>query len=159
MVPDTAQPGAPESSKADVGVVQKRKVNLDGLGLRLIRPSAVHRNYIISTWVLSASDAVAKRGVRRSVCRAEEDGLCKAAIESGSVFVLVDEVDDSVIHGWIAGVKGLLQWAYLPPQLRGKGIFRSMAHVVCGKDLEYTRRPRSYKPPGYWTYNPYRIGE
>jgi len=155
--PDTG-PGADEGAE-DHALVGRKRVDLASLGLRLDRASDVHRNFILSTWVLSAADAMAKRGARRSLCRQREDLLAKAALSSGTVWVLVDEVDPEVIHGWICGRRGLLQWGYLPPPLRHRGIFRSMVRAVCGKDLSYTRRPRGYKVPGYWLYDPYLLTE
>lgn len=137
----------------------KGRVDLERLGLVIVPAGPVHRNYVISTWVMSASDAVAKRGAKRSVCRMEEDRLAKRALASECVFVLADAADNEVAYGWIAGERGLLQWGYLPPSIRGRGLFRTLVRRVCGKELQYTRKPRGYRVPGYWTYNPYRIGE
>ncbi len=111
-----------------------KRANLQDLGLRLIKATAVHRNFIMSTWVISASDAAARRGVRRSLAREREDD-------------------------WLVGKHGLLRWGYVPPELRHRGLFRAMVRQVCGKDVSYTRRPRGYKVPGWWVYDPYRITE
>lgn len=151
-VPDSAE-GVPDAP----GVV--KRTNLQDLGLRLVRATAVHRNYIMSTWVISAADAAARRGIRRSLARQREDDCAKLSYNDGLVYVLTDGVDDTVIHGWVAGKHGLLIWGYIPPELRHKGIFRAMVRQVCGREVSYTRRPRGYKVPGWWVYDPYRITE
>ena len=113
----------------------------------------------MSTWVISASDAAARRGVRRSLAREREDDCAKLAYNDGMVYVLVDDVDETVIHGWICGKAGLLHWAYVPPELRNKGIFVAMVRAICGRDVYHTRRPRGYRVPGWFVYDPYRITE
>ena len=158
MAEDREAEGGNEGGGADT-VVGKGRVDLEKLGLVLLPMEQVHRNFVISTWVLSAADAMSKRGPRRPLCKDEEDVLAKRAIEAGTVYVLADAHDTEVLHGWICGRRGLLQWGYLPPLLRKRGIFREMVRQVCGKDPQYTRRPKGYRVPGYWTFNPYRMSE
>jgi hypothetical protein len=146
-------------SAAEGGESAPRLVSqLDKVGF-LMPAGEVHRNYVLSTWILSTVDSATKRGVRRSVCRIEEEAAAKTALEQGLVKVLVDHADDTVIHGWICGKQGLLHWGYLPPELRKLGLFKSMVRRVCGKNVQYTRKSRSYRAPGYWVHNPYRVLE
>lgn len=158
MCPSDDRPDHPEGASAP-SEVGKRTVDFAALGLTLIPAEAVHHNYVVGTWTISASNAMTKRGVSRSLCRAAEDLLSKRAFAAGSVHVLVDEAETGIIYGWVAGSKGLLQWGYVAPRCRGRGFFRSMVKRVCGRDVEYTRKPRGYRVPGYWDFNPYRMGE
>lgn len=125
----------------------------------VIQAEEVHRNYIISTWLLSAGSEAERRGVPRDDARAHEEDLAKSALAAGWVFVMADREDPSIIYGWVAGDRGILHWAYVPPGMRGQRVFTSLVAEVCGERLQFTRKPRGFRAGPGWEFNPYRIAE
>lgn len=105
-------------------------------GLNIIRADKSHRGFIISTWVrscwqtLRASDKLAY-----STYIGNEPARAEAHYSSAHVL----STDGESIHGWVCGIPGVLHYVYVPLELRGSGVGRSLVLAICGERFEHAR--------------------
>lgn len=122
----------------------------------LLRPAAsTDRSFIFATWMRSyrqlqthvAYDAY-HRGQERRVER-----LWRLTT------VACRESAPDTIHAWVCGKPGVLHYAYVPPDLREKGLARTIIAAVCGNPLDFTHRwpfnlPQGWRPNEYLLEDP-----
>ncbi len=81
------------------------------------------RRYVVPTWALSAKYGGLERRDRfRLVDRLLDEGAPCIVLAHGST-----------VHAWACGAGDALHYAYVPPELRGKGLARRViSHVLGG---------------------------
>ena len=130
-----------------------------------VRPAEVrHRNFILSTWVKSVMPTLRRLekefknfGTSTEELLMEEVPIAEALWEKS--LVVTPEDDSFAVHAWICGEPGKLHYAYVPPELRQKGIFTALTSHLCGPMYEYGRPWPFKRGPSNGRYNPYVLGK
>lgn len=86
-----------------------------------------HRGYVCSTWA---------RGQRLGLRIGPAFRLVNRIIDSSTVLVLAH---GPTVHAWACGDGELLHYAYVPPELRGRGLTRQLVTALCGSYPEHIR--------------------
>jgi GNAT superfamily N-acetyltransferase len=132
------------------------------LTLPVVRPSQDHRSFLLSTWVRSYAAAArdGRVGVSKEVLLREEARASERLWQSSWIVTAKD--DPYAIHSWVCGKAGILDYVYVPPELRMRGIASALVKFVAGDKYEHGRRwpfkgsKTELETNG--TYNPYLLG-
>jgi hypothetical protein len=120
--------------------------------LPVIKASAEHRSFILSTWVRSYA-GTARKFMKREA-HLKGDAPIAERLWDQSVVV---SSDGFAIQAWMCGIGCVLHHCYVIPELRRNGIMSALTRNLLGDTVEVSR-PWPYQLPVRWTYNPFRIG-
>jgi GNAT superfamily N-acetyltransferase len=118
------------------------------------------RPFVAATWGKSYAPIARKMGMLSSVFYAEHPRVVDATLERADVVVLCSQRVPSTIFGWACGEPGLLHWAYVVPELRGRGVGRRLIVAVTGVASTEAPLVISHRPARLsqrLVFNPYRI--
>ncbi len=122
--------------------------------LRPIRESDV--NYIRSSWYREYQP-LAK--VSPAVFSRNHPGLIEELLSTKTTVVCCSEESPDIAHGWACGeMDGPLHFAFVPFQLRGRGIARAMIAAVLGgytNHIDVTHRFKGRPDSHRFSFNPY----
>lgn len=118
----------------------------------------IHRAFILATWIRSYIPVLRKRfGLADPDVLSQEEAK-QAETLWEQTQIVGSEDDDFTVHAWVCGSPGRLDYVYVPPELRRKGLAGALIKHVCGHTYEYGR-PWPFKGnPNGGRYNPYIIG-
>lgn len=81
------------------------------------------------------------------------------ASKQASTVIACTDSDPNVVHGWACGeIDGPLHFAYVPPNMRGRGVARAMISAVLGQypnHINVTHRFVGRPDSRRFSYNPY----
>lgn len=117
--------------------------------------SAEHRSYILATWIRSYMP-VLRKWIGKDASPAEEAALAEKLWSKS--LVAGPPVDGFPVYAWICGDEGRLDYVYVIPELRNKGVAGALIREMCGPTFEYGRPWPFKKDPAGGSYNPYILG-
>lgn len=122
------------------------------LSLRLMRPH--ERRYVVSTWVQSFA-AVSPWSAR--LTRSEHWPVVDRILDRDAP-VMVLSTEGGAVHGWACGEGGTLHYAYIPPELRERGLGRRVIEAALGEygDRIDVTHPWPWQSRRY-RWNPYLL--
>lgn len=88
--------------------------------------AASDRPFVVSTWGNSSS----YKGMRRR----QRFALVDRVLDAGAPVIVL--ANGPTIHAWACGRDGVLHFAYLPPELRGKGLGAKAIALAVGGYFE-----------------------
>lgn len=130
----------------------------DEVTLPLTQAGPQHKSFILATWVKSYQSVLRKWLGAENLREFSAMEAKQAETLWGRTCIVGAPDDDFVVHAWVCGSPGRLDYVYVPPELRGKGVARALIHHVCGYTFEYGRPWPFRKAPSGGTYNPYLLG-
>jgi len=80
------------------------------------------RRYVVPTWAQSAS--------YEGLAKPKRFELVDRILDAGATCIVL--ANDRTVHAWACGSDGVLHYAYVPPELRGKGLARRLISLVLG---------------------------
>ena len=124
-----------------------------------IRPmSAGDINYVRSSWFRNYQPLAKVSGSTFARFHPKLIDELLASDDASTVIACAEE-DPTVIHGWACGeADGPLHFAYVPPNLRGRGIAKEMIQAVLGSypnHINVTHRFVGRPDSRRFTFNPY----
>lgn len=136
-----------------------RIVDADGeVTLPLGKATSKHRNFILSTWVKSHLPALRKTATQTGTVDLErlvQQESTAAENLWGTGRVVHGPEDDYTVYAWIVGECGRLDYIYVVPELRRKGVARALIAHVCNSGYEYGRHWPYKEIPCGGKFNPY----
>ena len=128
----------------------KEGVELEALPI--VNAGAVHRSFILSTWLKSYKAAARNQGIG-----AFYDAHEPAIAESRWMDCLVVTDDTGfTVHAWVCGSEGRLWHCYVVPELRKLRLATRLIEHACGPDgLQEYARPWPYS--AHARVNPYLL--
>ena len=107
---------------------------------------------IVGQWLNSSVGSLSKTPAReRASLKERLFPRVIGTVKRCDIVVLTSPTHPTVIHGWAAGKKGVLQYVYVPRELRGNGLARALITELLGSYPERitTSRPWPYASPRF----------
>lgn len=103
--------------------------------LPIVKPTAAHRSFILSTWVKSYKGRARDQGIGGAY------DLHEPAIAESRWMDCLVVTDDSgfTVHAWVCGRDGQLWHCYVVPDLRRLRVATRLIEHACGELREYAR--------------------
>ena len=121
--------------------------------LPILKSSAEHKNFILSTWVKSYEAAARKQGIREFYV-SNEPTVAESLWTACSV---VSDDSGYTVHAWVCATEGNLYHCYVVPELRKLRLATRLIEYSCPEGLKAYARPWPYQ--AHARVNPYLLGK
>lgn len=136
--------------------------DLEEVTLPVLEATEKHKSFILATWVKSHTPSLRvffpgqeNIGLADLI---KEEAKSSETLWKDRTLIVTSPGDSFTIHAWICGEQGRLDYVYVPPELRRKGIASALIDFRCGRDYQYGRRWPFMEVPFNGKRNPYLLG-
>jgi GNAT superfamily N-acetyltransferase len=122
--------------------------------------------FILSSWLHSFRAESKQLGQENGYLDPDTYGtghrrLIQRAFDAGQVYVATAPDDDDTLYGWACGSPGVLHYAFVKLDLRGRGFAKALIQQTVQtprwRCTHYTSAVKRWKAAGLATYDPYPL--